>query len=350
MLNFDISRRCHGKNFAFSPENPTGAREGGSKDKPWEKNHPNICVKPGETLTLVDVDGPGRIQSIWFGGDITANFIIRMYWDGQEYPSVEAPLPAFFGYAFAENVHDQEGKFPMLNSAMVMVAPCRGMNCYWPMPFRKHCRITLTNRAPKAEKWTYYMITGAYEDVPEDAMYFHATYRQSLPTPKDGVYTVLDGVKGCGHLAGVALFTATNGSNGCWLEGETKMYIDGDQYPSINYTGTEDYFCGSYAFGYDEPELGRYQQYSGLYAGMFAVLGDRENHYNYQPRFMMYRWHVPDPICFDESIRVVIQNMHFTPHGCRPRRDDYSSTAFWYQELPGAPLKPLPEDEEMEIY
>lgn len=138
MLNFDISRRCHGKNFAFSPENPTGAREGGSKDKPWEKNHPNICVKPGETLTLVDVDGPGRIQSIWFGGDITANFIIRMYWDGQEYPSVEAPLPAFFGYAFAENVHDQEGKFPMLNSAMVMVAPCRGMNCYWPKIGRAH--------------------------------------------------------------------------------------------------------------------------------------------------------------------------------------------------------------------
>jgi len=346
MLDFDISRRRQGHTFAFSPENPTGTRGGGSKGLPWEKNRPSVCVKPGETLTLVDTDGPGRIQSIWIGGDITANFVIRFFWDNQDIPSAEAPLPAFFGYAFAENVRDQEGRFPTLNSSMIMVAPCRGMNCYWPMPFRRHCRITLTNRSPNQEKWTYYMITGIRGEVPEDALYFHATYRQSFPTPRDGVYTVLDGVKGHGHYAGTALFAATGGSNGCWVEGETKMYVDGDEYPSVNYTGTEDYFCGSYAFGYDKPELGRYQQYSGLYAGMYAVLGDRENHYNYQPRFMMYRWHIPDPICFEESIRVIIQNMHFTPHGHRPRRDDYSSMAYWYQELPTAPLSPLPSDEE----
>ena len=161
MLNFDISRRRPGKTFAFSPENPTGTRAGGSKDKPWEKNHPCISVKPGETLTLVDTDGPGRVQSMWIGGDISNNFVIRIYWDNSEVPSVECPLPAFFGYGFPENVQDQEGNFPTLNSAMIMVAPCRGMNCYWPMPFRKHCRITLTNRAPKENRWTYYCITGA---------------------------------------------------------------------------------------------------------------------------------------------------------------------------------------------
>lgn len=157
MLNFDISRRRPGKTFAFSPENPTGTRAGGSKDKPWEKNHPCISVKPGETLTLVDTDGPGRVQSMWIGGDISNNFVIRIYWDNSEVPSVECPLPAFFGYGFPENVQDQEGNFPTLNSAMIMVAPCRGMNCYWPMPFRKHCRITLTNRAPKENRWTYVM-------------------------------------------------------------------------------------------------------------------------------------------------------------------------------------------------
>ncbi len=91
---------------------------------------------------------------------------------------------------------------------------------------------------------------------------------------------------------------------------------------------------------YDKPELGRYTQYSGLYAGMYAVLGDRVNRYNVQPRFMLYRWHVSDPICFDQSVRVVIQNMHFTSHGHRPRRDDYASTAYWYQELPGAQFEP----------
>lgn len=81
---------------------------------------------------------------------------------------------------------------------------------------------------------------------------------------------------------------------------------------------------------------------------MYAVLGDRKKQYNYQPRFMMYRWHVPDPICFDESIRVVIQNMHFTPHGHRPRRDDYASTAYWYQDKPAASMKPIPEDEDLD--
>ena len=348
MLGFDIDRRNHGRTFAFSPENPTGARGGGSQGAPWEKTRPCVSVKPGETLTLVDTDGPGRIQSIWMGGDISNNFILRIYWEGNEQPSVECPLPAFFGYGFPENVQDQDGNFPTLNSAMILAAPCRGMNCYWPMPFRRHCRITLTNRAPREERWTYYCITGIYEQVPEDAMYFHACYRQSRPTPPDGVYTILDGVSGQGHFAGVALYAGVNAPNGCWVEGETKIYIDGDEHPSINYTGTEDYFCGSFAFGYDRPELGHYQQYSGLYAGMFAVLGDRRKPYNYQPRFMMYRWHVPDPICFEQSIRVVLQNMHFTPHGHRPRRDDYASTAYWYQSAPAAALHPLPDDEELD--
>ena len=349
MEYMDISRRRAGKSFAFSPENPAGIREGGSRGKPWEKNHPCIPVEAGETLVLMDADGPGRIQSIWIGGDVTNHFILRIYWDHQAFPSVEAPLPAFFGYGYPDNVQDQSGSFPTLNSAMLMVAPCRGMNSYWPMPFRRHCRITLTNRSPRDRHVTYYCITGAYESVPDDALYFHATYRQSRPTPTDGVYTILDNVSGRGHFVGVALFVGTNGGNGCWVEGETKMYIDGDRFPSINYTGTEDYFCGSYAFGYDKPELGRYTQYSGLYAGMYAVLGDRVNRYNVQPRFMLYRWHVSDPICFDQSIRVVIQNMHFTSHGHRPRRDDYASTAYWYQELPGAQLSPLPEDEELEL-
>ena len=343
----DISSPRHARSFAFSAENPKGERSGGSRGAPWEKNSAYTMIAPGETLTLAETDGPGVIRSIWMGGDIQNCMILRIYWEGQEWPSVEAPLPAFFGYGYPNNVRDQSGAFPTLNSAMVLVAPCRGMNCYWPMPFRKHCRITLTNRSRKESKASYYMISGSYEPVEPDALSFHATYRQSYPVPADGVYTILDGVRGAGHYAGTALFAGIGGSNGCWVEGETKMYLDGEEYPSLNYTGTEDYFCGSYAFGYDKPEVGRYTQYSGLYAGMFAVFGDNTLHYNYQPRFMMYRWHVQDPVFFDESIRVTLQNIHYTPYGARPRRDDYASTAYWYQSLPGEPLKPLPEDEEL---
>ncbi len=349
MLIPDISRIPHGRTFAFSPENPTGTRGGGSRGAPWEKNNAYIWVAPGETLTLMDTEGPGTIRSIWMGGDICNNCILRIYWDGQAYPSAEAPLPAFFGYGYPNNVQDQSGHFPTLNSAMILAAPCRGMNCYWPMPFRQRCRMTLTNRSQTQRRATYFMITGSYEPVAPDTPYFHATYRQSYPTPADGVYTILDGVKGCGHYAGVALFAGINGSNGCWVEGEMKIFLDGDEYPSVNYTGTEDYFCGSYAFGYDKPEVGKYTQYSGLYAGMFAVLGDQVNHYNYQPRFMLYRWHVPDPIFFDESIRVTLQNIHWTNYGARPRRDDYASTAYWYQTLPGEPLQPLPDDEALDF-
>ena len=349
MIIPDISKIPHGRSFAFSAENPKGEPSGGSRGAPWEKNSPCVAIEPGKTHTLMDADGPGTVQTIWMGGDVCNNMILRIYWDGQEYPSVEAPLPAFFGYGFPNNVRDQSGNFPTLNSAMILAAPCRGMNCYWPMPFRRHCRITLTNRSPREPRISYYMITGCYSPVDPEVKYFHATYRMSHPTPADGVYTILDGVRGCGHYAGVALFAGTNGSNGCWVEGETKIYINGEKYPSINYTGTEDYFCGSYAFGYDKPEVNKYTQYSGLYAGMFAVFGDNVGHYNYQPRFMMYRWHVIDPIFFDESVRVTIQNIHFTPYGCRPRKDDYASCAFWYQDLPGARLEPLPEDEVLDL-
>ncbi|MBQ4291047.1 MAG: DUF2961 domain-containing protein [Clostridia bacterium] len=349
MILPDLSTIKHGRTFAFSAENPTGERSGGSKGAPWEKNNAFVRIKPGETLTMMDTDGPGIIQSIWMGGDVCNNLILRIFWDGQDYPSVEVPLPAFFGHGYPGIVQDRAGNYPTLNSAMILAAPCRGMNCYWPMPFRRHCRITLTNRSPAKSKDAYYMITGCYSPVDPDSAYFHATYRMSFPTPTDGVYTILDGVKGCGHYAGVALFAGISGSNDCWVEGEMKIYLDGESFPSVNYTGTEDYFCGSYAFGYDKPEVGRYTPYSGLYAGMYAALGDYVNHYNYQPRFMLYRWHVPDPIFFDESIRVTLQNIHYTPYGSRPRRDDYASTAFWYQNLPGAPLNPLPDDEALDF-
>ena len=151
----DIVGSRRGKVFALSPENPTGARGGGAQGKPWEKNHPCVTIAPGQTLTVADKDGPGFIRNMWFGGDMQPCIVLRIYWDGQDYPSVEAPLNAFFGYGYPENIQDQSGAFPTLNSAMILCAPCRGMNSYWPMPFRSHCRITLTNRSPGKSVVTY---------------------------------------------------------------------------------------------------------------------------------------------------------------------------------------------------
>ena len=145
--------------FAFSAENPTGTRGGGSRGGDCTKLSPTVKIGPGETVTLVDVTGPGLIQNMWFTGYVGHSFIIRMYWDDQPDPSVEAPLSAFFGCAYDENFVDRDGRYPVLNSAVMLVAPGRGYNCFFEMPFKKRCRITMENRGDKAQD-LYYIITG----------------------------------------------------------------------------------------------------------------------------------------------------------------------------------------------
>lgn len=329
------------KTFAFSAENPTGARAGGSKGGDCTKLSPTVAIRAGETVTLVDTDGPGMIQSIWFTGYVGHSFVIRMYWDNCEYPSVEAPISAFFGTAYDENFVDRDGKYAVLNSAQILVAPGRGLNCYWEMPFKKHCRITMENCGEKDQS-LYYIITGCHCEVPDEIGYFHASYRQEHPVQKGRSYTIIDGIQGKGQFVGVTLATGMNGNNTCWVEGEARMYIDDDKYPSIHYTGTEDYFCGSYGFGNDV-QIKSYQTYSGLYSGMYAIYGDNRAFYNGQQRFLLYRFHIADPIHFETGFRMTLDNMGWTG----PRYDDYTSCAYWYQTLPSAPLKPLPSDKEM---
>ncbi len=334
------------KTFAFSAENQIGTKSGGTRGGDCTKLSPNRKIEAGETVVLVDTDGPGMIQSIWFTGYVGHNLIMRIYWDNCEYPSVEAPISAFFGSAYDESFADVNNNYPVLNSAMLMVAPGRGLNCYFKMPFKKHCKITMENRGHEA-RWLYYIITGQYCDLPENIGYFHASYRQEHPVTPGRAYTVIDGIKGRGQFLGLTLAAGINGTNGCWVEGEARMYIDGDKYPSVHYTGTEDYFCGSYAFGKDI-KLQKYQTYSGLYAGMYAVIGDTNGHYNEQQRFLLYRFHTPDPIHFESDFRMTLDNLGMVVDGeFLKRYDDYTSVAYWYQDLPGNLLKALPSDREM---
>lgn len=331
----------HRKTFAYSAENPTGTPNGGTRGKDCEKLHPCIGIKPGETALLCDAEGPGMITHMWFTGYVGHSFILRICWDGEEFPSVEAPLSAFFGCAYDENFADQEGKYPVLNSARILLAPGRGCNSYFEMPFRRSCRITMENRGSR-EQTLYYMITGWRGELPENIGYFHAVYRQEHPVQKGRSYTVLDGITGRGRFAGLILAVGVNGHNTCWVEGEAKMYIDGEEYPSLNYTGTEDYFCGSYAFGNDIA-LKKYQTFGGLYVGMYAILGDTTEMYNAQKRFLLYRWHEKDEIWFETGFRMVMDNLGWTG----PRYDDYTSVAFWYGEKPSALPFALPDDREL---
>ena len=327
--------------FAYSAENPTGSRNGGTRGKDCEKLNPCLEVPAGNTVTLVDTDGPGMISHMWFTGYIGHSFIIRIFWDNEEFPSVEAPINAFFGCGYDENFTDMDGRYPVLNSSLVLVAPGRGYNSYFQMPFRKHCRITMENRAAEP-KTLFYMITGWKGDVPENIGYFHAAYRQEHPIQKGRSYTVLDGVSGRGRFLGMTLAVGVNGHNTCWVEGEAKLYIDGETYPSLNYTGTEDYFCGAYGFGNDI-EIKKYQTFSGLYTGLYAILGDTTAFYNAQKRFLLYRWHEKDEIWFDESFKMVMDNLGWTG----PRYDDYTSCAYYYLEKPASLPFALPEDREL---
>ena len=329
------------KTFAFSAENPTGTRNGGTRGKDCDKLNPCLQIKPGETVVLVDTDGPGMITHMWFTGYIGHSFILRIYWDNEEFPSVEAPYSAFFGCAYDENYVDRDGNYPMLNSSKILVAPGRGFNSYFEMPFKKHCRITMENRSGE-DKTLYYMITGWHGEIPENSCYFHAAYNQEHPVQRGRSYTVIDGIKGSGMFAGVTLAVGLNGHNTCFVEGEAKMYLDGEQYPSLNYTGTEDYFCGAYAFGNDFP-MHKYQTFCGHSVGMYAILGNTNELYNNQQRFMFYRWHEKDPIYFDESFRMTMDNLGWTG----PRYDDYTSVAYWYLTEPAKLPVELPADKEL---
>src|SRR5205085_8631752 len=178
--------------------------------------------------------------------------------------------------------------YAQVSSLAVCVNPGSAFNCYWEMPFRRRCRITMTNIA-EADMVLYYQINYTLTEVPEDAAYFHAQFRRVNPLPYKEVYTILDGVNGRGHFVGTYMAWGVNNS-GWWGEGEIKFYIDGDrEFPTICGTGTEDYFCGSYNF--ENPANKKYQEFMTPYTGFSPVT---------PTRFSMYRWHIAGPIPFHD--------------------------------------------------
>ena len=346
----DLSLLSHAVSRSISSENRTGEKGGGAMALPdadspardlgrgW-KASPKERIEAGETRELADIAGPGAIQQIWM--TVTGkwrNAILRFYWDGQEQPSVECPAGDFFCCGWNE--------FSQINGLAVCVNPGSGFNCYWTMPFRRRCRITLENTGDDTIS-LYYQINYTLTELPEEVAYFHAQFRRVNPLPYQTEYTILDGVRGQGHYAGTYLAWGVN-NNGWWGEGEIKFYLDGDgEFPTICGTGTEDYFGGSYNFE-DPRNHDRYLSYSTPYTGLQVVRTD--NLYNSQRRFGLYRFHVQDPIRFAQDIRVTIQALSWRNDGrFLPLQDDIASVAFWYQTLPTQPFPALPDRDHREI-
>ena len=354
--NLSLLKNAHSR--CISPENLTGAKGAGAMavDGPctshsrdlgqgW-KISPCVFIEPGETFPLADIEGPGTIQTMWFTGRLSRDYILRIYWDGQEHPSVEVPLTDFCGTGWYDAENKIEMEFAPIDSALLAHNPNHGLNCFFTMPFRKSCRMTMENIGDKKLQ-LYYQINYELGEVPEEAAYFHAQFRRTNPVPTKEEYVLLDGVRGRGHYIGTMLNVGINGPNLWWGEGEIKFFIDGDeQFPTICATGTEDYFGGAWGWSVD----GKYTPFTTHYMGVHFIHEPRGGE-DCQQRFSMYRWHILDPIRFESDLTVRIQDLGWRRNGKTylSRNDDFSSVTYWYQTLPTAPFPPLPSRDELEV-
>jgi Protein of unknown function (DUF2961) len=300
-------------------------------------------VTPGDTVTILDVDGPGLISHMWFTlADSEPSFlkreVLRIYWDAEATPSVEAPIGDFFGLGTGELVTWQ--------SAALTVSHDRAMNCYFPMPFAKHAKITLTNEGKQSLGSLYWNIDYRTDSKPlsKDTLYFHAQYRQAQPNhgwtgewyengdpivnyrrnPDGKDNYVWMEAQGHGQFVGVTMSILQN-QDGWWGEGDDMFFVDGAAAPTFIGTGSEDYFLGAWDFGgsgYSLPLNG-------------APLVGKELA---GARWSVYRFHLDSPIPFSKSFKATIEHGH-----ANHRSDSYSSVAYWYQTEPHAPFPPLPD-------
>ena len=317
--------------------NGTGSNAARELGQGW-KVSPSVKIEAGETFTLAEIDEEGAIQHIWMTPTGNWRFsILRIYWDGEEEPSVEVPVGDFFGMGW--------GEYSPLNSLPITVNPGSAFNSFWPMPFRKKCKITMENISAR-EMFLYYQIDYTLTEVPNDAAYFHAQFRRSHPT-EGAIHTLVDGIKGKGHYVGTYMAWQVN-NRGWWREGEIKFYMDGDKkFPTIAGTGAEDYFLGSYNF--ENKKKGEYESYSTPYAGLHQIIKP-DGLYDSQQRFGLYRWHIQDPIRFEKDLKVTIQDLGWRSNGrYLQQQSDISSVVLWYQSEPHARFPKLPSKDELEV-
>lgn len=313
-----------GKDGKYDPH----AKPKGDYDE--KSNADNFYVAPGATHVLMDERGPGVITHIWltFLGPERQNWapngsanhqemLLRIYWDGDPRPGVEAPVGDFFAGCF--------GKRAPVISIPVTVEGGNAYNCFWPMPFRKSARIEIVNQSRKPINLLYYNIDWIKKDrISADTPYFYAQYRQEYPVAQGKDYVILD-TKGKGHYVGTVLAVRTR-SPGWFGEGDEKIYVDGERDASIWGTGTEDYFLSAWGLRVVNTP------YFGVpYFDQWGIIGEHAS---------AYRWHINDPIVFNKGIRVTIEHFGWTSPDENPnhksmswneRQDDYASVAYWYQ-------------------
>lgn len=314
-----------------------GAARAGSYDRSGG-NADYLRIQPGETVTLADVQGPGAITHMWVtiaSGESyhLKKLVLRIYWDGEATPSVEAPIGDFFGLGLGEYIEWQ--------SLPMNVAPLKSLNSYWYMPFARSAKVTITHQGTQPVGAFYYNFDlRRLKEFPSGAGYFHAQYRQGSPNkgstepwtsngdanklknPNGESNYVIMEATGRGHYVGVTHSVLQN-QDFWWGEGDEMIFIDGATTPQIIGTGSEDYYTGSWDFQ---------KPFSYLYAGAPLVGIERAG-----SRSSVYRFHIQDPIPFEKSIKVTIEHGH-----ANYRSDNYFTVGYWYQAEPHAAFPALP--------
>ncbi|UPK72998.1 DUF2961 domain-containing protein [Nocardioidaceae bacterium SCSIO 66511] len=341
----------HGSSLRDLPRLRSSRRRRASS---WDRsggNDDRLTVEPGDTALLAHIDGPGSINHIWCTvarpmldgpddteADYLRRLVLRITWDDQRHPSVLVPLGDFFGVGHGRTVN--------FSSAPLQMSPQdgRGFNCWFHMPFAAGARVELVSEMDRLPVYFYYYVDyETYEQPRDDLGYFHASFHRENPTdgqPQgsaslrerlvegenltgEGNYVILE-AEGRGHYVGSVLNVRNLRDSSEWNwygEGDDMIFIDGEPFPpSLHGTGTEDYFNTAWC-----PD----QAYAAPYHGLTLPGGT-----NWSGEISMYRFHIEDPVTFDRSIRVTIEHGH-----ANKRSDDLSSVAYWYQTLPGRPLR-----------
>jgi hypothetical protein len=311
----------------------------------WDRSGGNadwVRLEPGQTAILLDEMGAGVVTHLWFTINSPdpmhlKNLVLRAWWDGEASPSIEAPIGDFFGLGL--------GEYVVYQSAFLAVAPIKALNAYFQMPFSSAARITITNEGPAATRSLYFAIDYvSLPSLPQGLGRFHAQYNQASPCKGwtsdwknngspginerknltgEGNYVFLEAA-GRGHFLGVTHAVEQN-QEGWFGEGDDMIFIDGDPLPTINGTGSEDYYNGAWDFGG--------QTFSFQHNGTpLSVDPERIG-----GRYCLYRWHTESPLAFEKSIRVTIEHGH-----ANHRSDNFYSVAYWYQSEPHAAFPALP--------
>ncbi len=307
---------------SISYENRTGAKGEGGKAASnlgvGRKGSPAVNIEAGKTFELCDIKGPGVIRHIWMttrGEPVNLrSMVIRAYWDGQEHPSIECPLGDFMGIA--------HGRVVAYQSAVHSVGERAGMSFWLPMPFAKRARMTMTNDGGKTSVLFHQIDYTIHDKLQENFGRLHVLFRRENPTTLKKDFELLPQRKGSGRFIGSVIGIRPLSEN-WWGEGEVKVYMDGDaEFPTICGTGSEDYVGLSWGM----------QQTPFLYNGCSL---------NKDGYVSMYRWHLPDPICWKKDCRITIQQIGWR-QGLYERQDDWSCATFWYEPIPSEKLPAMP--------